>query len=572
MIRALLLALLLCPLLAAAEERVLDFHSDLRIAADGELTVTELIRVQVEGRAIRRGIVRDFPTDYRDRTGTRVRVPFSVVRVLRNGRHEPYALERLDNGVRVRIGEANVPLPPGPQLYQLTYRTARQIGFFEAHDELYWNVNGNGWTFRLERLSAEVTLPRDVAAGELKVEAYTGEPGATGRNYEAAAREGGAVFRATRALAPGEGMTIVLSFPKGIVTPPEPAERLRWWLADNGGALAGAAGFALLVFFLLLRWWRVGRDPRAGPPFPRYEPPPGLGAAGVRYVDRMDFDDRCLAAALLGLGARGYLKIRQSGARWALERTGKSLEFLPGEQALAAWLFPVGSDRVTLERTHNRRLQAARDALRAALARDLGKGKLFSRNHGSLIAGGALALVTLAAMVRLEASPPFLIGTLIAMGLALFAFHRWLPAYSPEGRKVQDAIEGLRQYLGVAEKDELARMTAAPAGGEAFARLLPYAFALGVEKTWADRFAASLGAAAVAAAVAEYYVSDAGGGVLGARGAGEFASRLGELGRTISAAAAAPGSRSGRSAGGGSSGRSSGSSGGGGGGGGGSGW
>jgi hypothetical protein len=43
---------------------------------------------------------------------------------------------------------------------------------------------------------------------------------------------------------------------------------------------------------------------------------------------------------------------------------------------------------------------------------------------------------------------------------------------------------------------------------EEFSRLLPYAVALGVEKTWAERFTALLGAAAVAAALSEYYQSD----------------------------------------------------------------
>ena len=48
-----------------AVERVLDFHSEVRVAADGVLTVTEVIVVQAEGREIRRGILRDFRSEYR---------------------------------------------------------------------------------------------------------------------------------------------------------------------------------------------------------------------------------------------------------------------------------------------------------------------------------------------------------------------------------------------------------------------------------------------------------------------------------------------------------------------------
>src|SRR3982751_115512 len=164
---------------AQAVERVLDFHSDIRVAADGGLIVTEVIVVQAGGREIRRGILRDFPTEYRDRRGARVVVPFEVLRVTRNGELEHYALERFDNGKRVRIGEANVLLRQGRHTYEIRYRTARQIGFFDDHDELYWNVNGNGWTFAFDSISAEVTLP---AAALVKAEAYTGGFGERGRD------------------------------------------------------------------------------------------------------------------------------------------------------------------------------------------------------------------------------------------------------------------------------------------------------------------------------------------------------------------------------------------------------
>jgi hypothetical protein len=50
----------------------------------------------------------------------------------------------------------------------------------------------------------------------------------------------------------------------------------------------------------------------------------------------------------------------------------------------------------------------------------------------------------------------------------------------------------------VAEGDDLARMKMPPRTKEEFAKFLPYAVALGVEKTWADAFAKVLGAAALA--------------------------------------------------------------------------
>lgn len=68
-----------------------------------------------------------------------------------------------------------------------------------------------------------------------------------------------------------------------------------------------------------------------------------------------------------------------------------------------------------------------------------------------------------------------------------------LKAPTLEGRKLLDHIAGLRLYLGVAERDELARQKAPQMNVDEFQKFLPYALALGVEKTWADRFAAASG-------------------------------------------------------------------------------
>src|SRR2546428_8784853 len=101
---------------------------------------------------------------------------------------------------------------------------------------------------------------------------------------------------------------------------------------------------------------------------------------------------------------------------------------------------------------------------------------------------------------------------------------------------------------------------APPQTASEFARFLPYAVALGVEKTWAERFSATLGSAAVAAAVSYYYQPDSfGGGSSFSR----FGDSLSDLSNTLASASPAPGSTPGGGGGG--------SSGGGGGGGGGSG-
>ena len=145
------------------------------------MEVKEIITVTAEGNQIKRGIFRDFPTRYRDRLGNRYSVGFQVVHVLRNGETEPYAVEQIPRGKRVRIGNADVFIDEGEHTYEIVYETHRQLGYFETYDELYWNATGDEWAFPIDRAAAVITLPPTVPRNEVRLEAYTGPKGSTNR-------------------------------------------------------------------------------------------------------------------------------------------------------------------------------------------------------------------------------------------------------------------------------------------------------------------------------------------------------------------------------------------------------
>jgi hypothetical protein len=508
-LKRLLFCLLLLPLGAEAVERVTAFHSDIRIAPSGELTVTETVEVQAEGKEIRGGILRDFPGDYRDRFGNRVMLPLQVVKVVRNRQPEPYVLERLAGGTRLRIGEASRMLPGGKHVYEITYRSARQIGYFDDHDELYWNVNGNGWAFTFDRLTAEVTFGSPVPAADIKVEAYTGVQGKKGSDYNAFVRQGSVAFRASRPLAPREGMTIVVGFPKGGVAAPGVFGRVQWLALANPGPTAGIGALVLMLGFLVWKWWR-------------YEPP-RLGPAAVRFLDRRAFDARCFSAALLGLGSRGYLRVRQSGERYRVERiNGSSLEWHAGEQQLVRLLLPGDSPHIDIQKVHDRSVQEACAGLAEELKQYFER-RSWTSNGKTALAAGALGALGVLAMFVLDTPPIEMSAVSVLMVAALLVFAlRLLPVYSPQRLRLQDEIDSLRQYLSVAETT--------PAE---FSRFLPYAVALGVEKTWAERFTLILGADGVAAAVSEYYCGSP-------EDIFDFIEALAGMGDSISAAATPP--------------------------------
>ena len=161
--------------LGAPKERIIDFDSSIQIFADGHLIVTETIEVVSAGDMIRHGIYRDFPTRYKDRQGREIEVGFSLLNVTRDGMAEAYHTKSLSNGIRIYVGKRDAFISPGLHTFTLTYRTDRQLGFFDQHDELYWNVTGNGWSFQIDQARAEVILPALIEP--LKSTAYTGPQG-----------------------------------------------------------------------------------------------------------------------------------------------------------------------------------------------------------------------------------------------------------------------------------------------------------------------------------------------------------------------------------------------------------
>lgn len=378
-----------------AEERILDFHSDIVVYSDGSMRVTETIQVRAEGNQIKRGIYRDFPTDYRDARGNRYRVAFDVVEVLRDGRAEDYHTERRSNGVRVYIGHADRLLRRGEYTYTLSYRTNRQLGFFAEHDELYWNVTGNGWAFAIDHAAATVQLPPSLGDTALTLEAYTGPEGSRGQHYRVAQPEQALGWIETsQPLAAGEGLTVVVGWPKGHVQEPTQQEQIGHLLDDNRELLVAGGGLLLLTLYYLLVWHNVGRDPAAGVIIPQYEPPAQFSPASLRFVRRMGYDHKAFAAALVGLAVKGLLRIDfVNGYYTAHREKAAATDLAPGEQAILKHMF-ASSNSITFKQDDHRRIKTVIDAHKEALKRNYEK-MYFATNSSWMIPGILLSIATL---------------------------------------------------------------------------------------------------------------------------------------------------------------------------------
>ncbi len=557
---------------ASAQERIQAYNSQIEIRTNGSIDVTEEIKVRAEGNQIRRGIYREFPTRYQDRLGNRVSVGLQVLGVERNGVTEPWFTENMTNGIRINTGNDSFLPVPADYTYTLHYRTTRQLGFFADHDELYWNAIGTSWVFPIESSTVVVRLPSPVPVASLHAEGYTGSQGAKGTAYVVDITEPGvARYQLTHSLSPYEGFTVVLSFPKGLIHEPTQSERTQSLLSDNRGVLIALAGFGVLIAYMIRQWQRVGRDPAKGIVIARYEPRPRQTPAGLRFMEKMGYDMRCFTGDILALAVAGRLKIHKEDHffkdQWSLERLegSSTTSISAGQKGLLSGLFPGGTHTLELKNTNASIVSMARGA-HQKLLKDEFQPRFFMLNGGKI--GIAVFIAVLTGIIAVVSSGgfgvPFIIALLVLAGISLIVFARLVRAPTFEGRALLDEIEGLKLYMKVAERQELASMRGPDEpvlDAKRYEALLPFAVALGVEDAWTTKFTAAAGAAAAAEAANNmgWY---AGRGPIS--NLGTFSNEIGSsFNSTISSAATPPGSSSG-GGGGGSSGGGGGGGGGGG--------
>lgn len=563
---------------AQVEERVVQYDSNIEVMADSSMVVTETIQVISAADQIQHGIYRDFPIAYKDSRGQRYFVSFDVLEIKRDGESEPYHIERSGNGLRVYIGDADVLVPVGPHTYSIKYKTDRHLGFFEDHDELYWNVTGNGWSFPIDSATATVKLPNGVDKENISAILYTGTQGSTAQNGTSDTGASVVRFASTQPLEPNEGLTIVVGWPKGVVTPPTASQNFWAEVKANLDYIVGFLGLLVILVYYFYFWNKRGRDPKKGTIIAQYEPPQGFSPAFLRFVRRMGNDSKSLAAAIINLGVKGELSIKEN--KGFLKKTTYTLTKISGsstqaklsedEVVLKDKLFS-SEGTITLEKSNAVAISAMRESFYEALTAQAGS-KYFAKNISIAIFGIALSImaftgaIAAAASVRYDVTSflpfvfwPFLVISLIVINIV---FGLLIRAYTLEGRKLVDEIEGFKLFLSVTEKDRLAFHNPPEQTSQLFEKMLPYALALDVEHEWAKQFAS------VFAGLKDQGVNYIPAWYLGSSisnfNANSFASEIGStFSGVVSSASTPPGS---------SSGSSGGFSGGGGGGGGGGGW
>lgn len=499
--RVLILFLLTCTFVDAIE-RITSFKSDIIVHDDATLTVQECIECISENKNIIHGLVREFPTKYYDSYGIKHNVDFKIQSITHNGYLTKYTTERILNGVKICIGDKNIKIPMGKHTYVITYKTARQLGFFMNHDELYWNVTGCGWRLQIDKAQATVYLPYDISADTIGTQAYTGYDGQQGKNYYHRIQGNSIDFSTMHGLRPFQGLTIVATFPKGFVKEPSSYQKIYWMLSDNIILLVIGILLLFLLYLLLMAIFTLKHKNKPGVVIPLFYPPVDMMPSSVGFMTNMKFNPLLLSADIIDLAVHNFItitydapKLFKSGTytlilKESIDTLQTSTKINKYHQTLLVALFGK-KENLIISKEYNPKIAKA---LKVCQKNIDTYNNAYITTLTVISWRSALTCLALAGVVFLFFNDLVsFIACIVPTIILIFFFKIFTDAffqiYTPAGRKKQDAIDGFKQYLMISEIERMNLIGTPPTKTpELYEKYLPYAIALGIEKQWTAQF------------------------------------------------------------------------------------
>lgn len=456
---------------------ITNFHADIYINQDSSFTVTEIIDVNFS--TDRHGIFRDLDTQ-----GIRVKI-----KEVLNQNNQPwnYTLESFSEGTKIKIGDADKYIN-GDQTYKITYEVSKGIRFFDEDDELYWNVTGNFWPTSILHASAEIHLPTGTTAN--KITCYTGPHESYEQNCAGKINGNIVEFKSNEFLNSNEGLTIVVSIPKGILVEPITP----WWISFL--KIIGMIILILIAIEPIYTFYKKGRDKKGrGTIIPQYEPPDKLTPVlmGSLVDERADMRD--ITSTIIDLAVRGFLKIKEIPSKkiWIFKtpndyelirhepKPGMSKELSEFENKLLKDIFGnLNSKKLS---SLKNKFYTKLPKLKEALYNDLIAREYIPASPAKIrtkyIVKGVIVLFVGIPLLAFGIGIPFFIN-----GVLTLIFAKFMPQKTEKGALAVEHIKGFKMYLNTAEKYRLRFQEKE----NLFYEFLPYAMTFGIAKKWSKAF------------------------------------------------------------------------------------
>ncbi|MEO0293835.1 MAG: DUF2207 domain-containing protein [candidate division WOR-3 bacterium] len=480
------------------------FDNEIRLNKDGSLNITEKILVNFEG-GYHHGIYRIIPIELRGMTNN-YSLGFDVNQILMDG--EEVSVKQTKNRYRggtdlsLRIGDPN-KLITGIHLYTIKYSVALGVRYFKDWDELYWNVTGNRWEFRIDSSICTVIFPSPIKLSEKDIRIFVGSYGSK-ETIKSYILTFDSLSFVTGSLYPGYGTTLAIRFPKGYLTSPPFLTNFFLNLKNYLGLT-----FAILLpltsfIFLFKKWLKEGKDLPTGTISVKYKPPENLTAAEAGTILDQKVDMADITSILFDLARMGYLSIEEIQTEKFLFLKNKDYKIkilkdidLNEKKHLRTFLKGLkekGGEEFLLSKLKGE-FYIYVDSIREELYKLAKEENYFYGNPIEvrmryLGIGSSSVIIGFMGMIfsSILSIPviPGIMGGIVISGLITICFAPIMPKRTSKGRELLIDILGFREFLIRVEKERLKKML--DQNPTIFFDFLSYAIALGVVDEWAEKF------------------------------------------------------------------------------------
>jgi hypothetical protein len=480
----------------AKAEVIRDFNSTITVLPDSSILVNEKITYNFES-SIRHGIYRNIPL----KNSKNEIMDVHVISV-KDDMGEAYKFTESNSNevLTIKIGDPDRVIS-GIKEYDIIYKVFGSIGYYDNFDEIYWNATGNDWEVPIEKASAHVVLPINVSP--IKQACYYGKSGSTTNCKIINSND----FTVDTLLKSGEGLTVAVGFPKGVVSVYKAK-------VESKSSIFIETFWPLLIpilifIFMFIRWFKIGRDPKGrGVIIAQYDVPEKLTPLEVGGIVNDNIKNKNISAEIIYLATRGFIKIKQID--------DKILGLIPKKD----YEFTLLKEEGLLENTFDKKIITAIFGDNGEVGGTALLSSLKDSFYKSILSIDNAVIDTLLSKKYFTNLPKistakimsiFIFGIFInfffrfnsfknVLNILVFilslsvstiiylVFDKIMPAKSTKGVSIMEYLLGLKEYLQIAEKDRINFHNAPDKKPEIFEVLLPYAMVFGVEEAWAKEF------------------------------------------------------------------------------------
>lgn len=475
-------------------ERIKDFSSEITINNDATVQVVETIKYDFES-ASRHGIFRDIPLDNSDGSSLEIG---NISVVDEQGNDYQKSVSEGRDGIHIKIGDPKKYVS-GVKTYKISYLVKNSLVSFDAYDELYWDVTGNGWDMPIDRVSTVVRSPQIIQES-----CYQGAQGSTTPCD---------TLREAKELEDGEGVTLAVGFQKGVVAG---ITRIGGQINTTKQASKNQELYQVLVLVIggvsligTFLYWRRNRDPKSNNPVVAwYESPNGLEPLVVGTLIDKTTDFRDITAQILSLASRGYLSLTRTEEKTLMLFTNVDYLFtvtkntgdlsFDGDKKVLELLFGVTSPDVGVAMLMSELEVSSRTRIQMVLSEIKNITKSFLKNEGYLetakkpwwtyVIGIGFIVLGYGSFIFVGETGGL---SFILIPIVVICVFIWLTTktkYTQRGADIKQLVLGFKEFLSVTDKERFEFHNAPEKNPTQFMEFLPYAIAFGVEKKWAEQF------------------------------------------------------------------------------------